>query len=329
MTFRAAVIGCGGISTMHASNYETSRHAELVATADISAEALERFTSAHPGVAAYTSYREMLEREQLDMVTVCTPASTHLAPSLAVAQSSVKALLIEKPMAMNLRDADAILQACRSGGVKVAVGHQLRYASCYRTARQLIQSGCIGAVERIWGICHSAPLQTNATHTIDLLRFLAGDGSVDWVMGSIAVSSHGVYEGFVQEDAGLGFFQFHDGPVALIESGDLHPNRGYHHIYLDGSDGQMELTRQGAPALVFRSEATGGQWQEPEYLPALNPVDDLCEAVINGTTPCSSGEQGRATLEIILALFESARSHQRVDLPLRNLENPLEQILSS
>jgi len=160
------------------------------------------------------------------------------------------------------------------------------------------------------------------------MRYLAGDLPVSWVMGSIATDPERHFEGMRQEDAGLGFFQIGDGPIALIETGHLQPTRGYHHIYLDGSEGQMELTRPGGPSLRLRSEATGGVWQSPVLDAELNPVDDLIVAYERRTEPRASGLQGRLTLEVILALFESARLCQRVELPLRTPCNPLQQIFA-
>nr|MDQ2730679.1 hypothetical protein [Armatimonadota bacterium] len=136
------------------------------------------------------------------------------------------------------------------------------------------------------------------------------------------------YEGIQQEEAAVGLIQFEDGPVALIESGKLSPSRGYHHIYVDGEDGQIELSREDAPPIRVRSRSTGGEWQEPPQDEELNPVNDIVQSLCSGAEICSSGIQGRQTLEAILALFESARTHSRVSLPIPNGDNPLDDLIS-
>jgi len=311
---------------MHASNYGRSDSVELVAAADLSETALNRFAEHHAGVKTYLSSEEMLANEKPDIVSVCTPPAFHNAPALSVARAGCKGLLLEKPMALTLPDADAIINECSRSGVTLAVGHQLRCSPPAATARRLIEAGAIGALERVWGVCHNAPVQTNATHTIDLMRFLAGDKSAIWVMGSMERGEGTLREGIPSEDAAVGLFQFQDGPVALIEAGALKPYRGYHHITVDGSDGQIELSRPDGPALRIRSSATGWSWETPHLVDDLNPVDDLVAAIRNGGEPRSSGSQARATLELILALFESARTLRRIDLPLAIDFNPLDRV---
>lgn len=324
---RAGIIGCGGVSERHAISYQQCEDTALVAAVDLSPEALQAFVKRHGPLATYTSHTEMLQQARLDIVSVCTPPVAHLNVAVDAAGAGVKAIWLEKPMALDLRGADTILNACESGGVRLAVGHQLRYAARYRTAKGLIESGAVGTVERLWGVCHGSPLQTNATHTIDLLRYLMGDRPIEWVMGAVDISEVRCYEGIWQEEAGVGLLQFAHGPVALIESGGLNPSRGYHHIYVDGVDGQIELSREGAAPIRLRSRSTGGEWQEPPEEEDVNPVSDIVAAIRTGTEICSSGLQGRQTLEAILALFESARTHSRVPLPLPNPENPLDHLI--
>ena len=126
-TYRVGIIGCGGIGRDHARAYTTIPGVEIVAGAEINAENATRFTEQFGTVRIHEDYREMLAREELDLVSVCTWPPTHCDATVAAAESGVRGIMCEKPMATNLGEADRMLGACDAHGTRLAVGHQHRF----------------------------------------------------------------------------------------------------------------------------------------------------------------------------------------------------------
>ncbi len=184
-TYNVAIIGCGGISHMHTRWYLNEPRATLCAVADVAPEHMKAYSEKYGIDKQYTDYIEMLETEEIDIVSVCTRPKLHAPIVIETAKRGVKGILSEKPMAENLGQAQAMLEACSQHGVKLAIDHQTRFSDAYVTAKQMIADGLIGELFRIHGICGEGDLKDNATHTVDIMRFLYGDCPVIWVMGQI------------------------------------------------------------------------------------------------------------------------------------------------
>jgi predicted dehydrogenase len=242
--------------------------------------------------------------------------------TIDVAKRGVKGILTEKPMGENLGQADAMIKAVEENGVKLAIDHQLRFHGPYVTARQLIADGAIGDPFRIHAVCGGGDLKDNATHTVDLMRFLNQDRSIEWVIGQIERIGQPVKFDLDSENFSLGYFKFENNVRGVLESGsDTAP--GYHHIYCYGSEGEIELAVPGGPAIRMRTRDTGGGWVTPEAPSEGGPVQDLIESIEEDREHRSSGYQGRATLEVLMAIYESSRRRRRVGLPLEEKESPL------
>jgi len=139
---RAGVIGVGTFGSLHARVYAELEAADLVAVADIKPERMQHFISQY-GTRGYADYNELLEKEDLDIVSVCTSDELHLEPVMAAAAAG-KHILVEKPLAMSVSDCDAMIQAAEKAKVKLMVGQILRFDPRYYTARQAIADGQIG-----------------------------------------------------------------------------------------------------------------------------------------------------------------------------------------
>ena len=184
-TYNVAIVGCGGISHMHAGWYVNEPRASLMAIADIDAERIKAYGEQYGVEKQYTDYIEMLETEDIDIVSVCTRPKLHAPVTIEVAKLGVKGILSEKPMAENLGQAREMLETCSEHGVKLAIDHQVRFSAPYEAARQMIADGVIGDIFRIHGVCGGGDLKDNATHTVDLMRYVYGDRPVAWVIGQI------------------------------------------------------------------------------------------------------------------------------------------------
>ena len=319
--YKVGIIGCGGISRMHANWYRSESKTELTAVADIKEEQLKKYSEEYGVEKLYTDYIEMLETEELDIVSVCTWPPLHAEVTIESAKRGVKGILSEKPMAENMGQADEMVKTCEQNGVKLAIDHQLRFSGMYVTAKKLIEDGAIGDLFRIYAICAGGDLKDNATHTVDLMNFIHNDKPIEWVIGQIERIGQPVKYGLDSENFAIGYMKFEDNVRGIIESGeDTAP--GYHHIHCYGTDGEIELAAPGGPSIRMHNKASG-EWITPEIHPEGNPVRDMVECLEQDREHRSSGYQGRATLEVLMAIYESSRRRGRVRLPLEEKESPL------
>ena len=320
--YNVAIIGCGGISHMHAGWYVNEPRASLTAIADINAAGLKAYGEQYGVEKQYTDYIEMLETEEIDLVSVCTRPKLHAPVVIETAKRGVKGILSEKPMAENLGQAREMLETCSQHDVKLAIDHQVRFSAPYQLARQMIADGAIGDLFRIHGVCSGGDLKDNATHTVDLMRYVYSDRPVTWVIGQIERINTPMKYDLHSEDFSLGYFKFEDNVRAIIEGGsDTAP--GYHHIYCYGTEGELELAAPGGPSLRVRNTASGCAWIAPELPSESNPVRDMIAAIEEDREHRSSGYQGYATHELLMAIYESSRKRRRIHLPLEEMESPL------
>ncbi|MBI2194927.1 MAG: Gfo/Idh/MocA family oxidoreductase [Planctomycetes bacterium] len=326
--YRAAVIGCGGMSHAHAKNYVRAARTVLVAAADIDPQKFQKYREDYQVQAFYTDYQEMLRKEKPDLVSVCTWPALHPDPVIEAARGGVKGVLCEKPMALDLKRADEMISECERAGVKLAIGHQLRSDGMYITAKSVLDSGSLGRIQRIHGVCHGADLISNATHTVDMMNFLNGDAPIEWLIGQVDNQKKDFRYGHHVENYAIGYYGAKNGVVLFIESGD-HGMPGYHHLYLHSDEGEMELNHPGGPPLRYRAASTRGNWVEPPRLPGLNPIDELVAWIEGGPPHRSAGRLGRAAHEILMAIFESSRTRRLVTLPLQERENPFFRMIQA
>ncbi|HEX5415331.1 MAG TPA: Gfo/Idh/MocA family oxidoreductase [Chloroflexota bacterium] len=347
-TYRAAVIGCGRISRPHAHAYQAIPNVELVAAADISQEALDTFGRELGVERLYLDPQEMLDQERPDVVSVCTWPPFHADPVVMACASGVRAVLCEKPMAVYLADADRMLHAAKESGTLLCINHQRRFAARYAAARALLDAGTIGKVTHITGICNGDAL-TDGTHLIDLVRFLNSDNPVTTVYGAIEMSYRGAVNpdgmgmrefnerrmryGHHAESGSVGILTFQNGVRANLEMGNL-SRGGYQRVFLDGTEGRIEISGdrplEGEEWLRYR-RASGG-WDVPtieEGRPFQKSVEGMLDVLENGGVHLLQGDSARANLEIIMAIYESARTRQLVKLPLDRADSPLEAMIAS
>ena len=360
--YRVGIIGCGNIARNHARAWQgIPDRTQIAAIADTNEDALAEAGDAW-GVSAdhaYEDFREMLDREHPDIVSVCTWHGLHAAATIAAAARKPKVILCEKPMATSLGEADTMLTACRRNGVKLAIGHMRRFFPSWTQARQLIAEGAIGTPVHVWSSV-SEGLLNWGTHVIDGVRYVLGDPPAEWVMGAVTRETDRYERGLRIEDALLGLVQFAgmDGrpPVQATFQIDLGPTK---HWQVIGTDGIVEA-REGHVRLM---DGKHGGWRDLEgsdrsFQDAFNAqmktvaewADQGALAADTGSTEArlaaeraaatggakpaeegyrGDGANGRATLEVALAMYESARMQEVTRLPLLTRENPLELMIDS
>ena len=331
--YRAAIIGLGQIGNQfdddpkrsvvwtHAGAYECVPEVELIAGADPDTNRLDRFLDRRNVRGGYQDYRQMLRDEAIDLLSVCSPTELHFPMVLDGARAGVKAIFCEKPLASTVEQGVAMVEACRSAGVVLAVNHTRRWESIYLEAKRLLNDGVIGRIESVAGY-YPGKVFTMGTHLFDLMRYFGGE--VELVSGreiSPAESEPNV----------CGHLQFQAGAHGAILSGR---DRANHIFELDllGSRGRLRLSGDGTQLEIFRFEESprysryrelvstpfesGGIQKENRLIEAVN---DLVGCMQTGGTPACCGEDGLAALEIACALLESARTGSR---PVHLRPNP-------
>jgi predicted dehydrogenase len=250
---RVAVIGAGHMGERHARIFAGMPDVELVAVCD-TREAAARDLAARTAASAYSDFWELLRRDDLDAVSVCTPDGLHREPS-ELAMLGGRHVLVEKPIATTLADAGAMVEAAARAGVMLLVGHCLRFDPRYDQARQAVERGELGAIQTIYtrrantvaaqdrlgGRC-SLPLFLGV-HDYDVMRWLVGS-EVERVT---AESKWGLLQqqGFPVEDANCALLRFADGVLGIAELSWILPRgfpaAGDHRLDVVGGAGSLSI----------------------------------------------------------------------------------------
>ncbi len=345
--YRVAFIGVGGmgIAFYHAGCFAADDRAELVACCDINREAVDKFGDRFEIAARYEDADEMLAAMSPEVVVIGTNETVHARLTILAAGHSPQAIICEKPMAMDLGEADAMIAACEENGVLLIIGHQRRYNTQYAVAKERLDAGAIGDLTQIIARGHpGSSLMVDGTHTVDLIRFYADDAPIDWVMAAVESTSRRTGWGHVLEDATLSTFKFGTGLRATLTTGGVPASAkeslgdaegvNYHRITLLGTKGYIEVYGDGVVEdqpfvrVVSSDEGVedftdGGGWRN-----GLSPQSALLDTLEDGSPHLLMASSARATLEVLMAVYESARLGQVIPLPLENADNPLETMLA-
>ena len=225
--YRAAILGCGGISRRQATAYLEQGNVELVAGCDINPDNLNERCDEFGIPGRYSSHEALFEAEKdLDFVSICTYPKAHAEQTIAAADAGVRGVMCEKPMCISLNEADAMIDACRKSGTRLAIAHRHRQNPNFTRARELVAEGAIGEPRLVWCYLTSAIID-NGTHIVDMMRYLLGDPEVDWVMGQASRKKDTLYQQSPAEESGLGLIAFKTGTRAMVEMGELVPEDGF------------------------------------------------------------------------------------------------------
>ncbi|HUE75716.1 MAG TPA: Gfo/Idh/MocA family oxidoreductase, partial [Chloroflexota bacterium] len=313
----------------HARGYRANEDIiDLVAIADSSAEARASFGDRW-GVTAekqYADYRQMLDVERLDIVSVASWHGQHAEMTVAAAFRQAKLILCEKPMALNLGEADQMITAARRNNVKLAIGHMRRFYSGWEMARSLVKDGSIGEPRRVWSVVLEGLLNWG-THTIDGMRYVLGDPATEWVMGSVERKTDRYERGMRIEDACIGLIAFANGCQAVVENDLTH--EGSINFQIIGTEGMIDVDENN----VRLFNATSGGWHDLGN-PQNDPFGDQARGLVEWLEDRIDDYRGeatkaRATLEIMMAIYESARCREVVRMPLRTRVSPLDLMVES
>lgn len=342
---RYALIGCGRISPNHIEAAKNN-HLEFVAMCDILPEAMDEKSKKFglEAVHKYTDYLELLEKEKPELVAIATESGKHAAIALDCIAAGCN-VIIEKPIALSIADADAIIKAGHEKGVVVCANHQNRFNKSVQYIRKALEEGRFGklshgAAHIRWnrgkGYYEQAPwrgtwaqdggcLMNQCIHNIDLLRWMMGD-DVEEVMAYTAQQQHPYLEA---EDLGMAIVKFSNGSYGLIEgTTNVYPRNLEETLYIFGQNGTVKAG--GTSDNIIEAWAFADGKDDPEYVMRTygeNPPNvygfghtplyaDVIDAIQTGRQPYITGEAGKRALEMILAIYKSAAEGRPVKLPL-------------
>ncbi len=333
-TLKAAIIGCGGRGREHAKGYEAAHNVQIAALADPVAESARALGQAH-GVAAdnqFLDYNEMLGSQKFDIVSICTWPAQHQEQVLAAIKAGARAIHCEKPMAPTWGESKVMNQAAQDANVQLTFCHQRRFNPQFVKARQLIQQGAIGKLQRLEGFCPN--LFDWGTHWFDMFFFLNNEEPAAWVIGQADASRPQSVFGVPVEWAGVSFVSFSNNVDGLLLTGPKAWERGA--IRAIGTEGIIDIVKSdGGDVRLLSSGASGGKsgWQTVDLSDVPHgdstslSVVDAIESLRNGSEPRLSSRKASAATELIFATYESSRRRERIELPLQIEDSPLISML--
>jgi predicted dehydrogenase len=339
-----AIIGCGNISGHHIKAYLTfPERCQIVALADIYPEkARKRAEEYALDVEIYNAYQALLDRKDLDLVSICTPPYTHMETAVNFLRAG-KDVILEKPMATSLEECDVIIRTREEWGRTLSVIAQNRFRTPTMKLKKTLAAGMIGKVlhaqvDSFWwrGHCYydlwwrgawekegGGCTLNHAVHHIDMLN---------WMMGLpeeiTAALSNTAHDNAEVEDLSVAILRYGNGGLGQITSSVIHHGEEQQLIF------QGEKARISAPWKVFasRSKNNGFPERAPEieteiqtfynslpevaYVGHTGQIENVLTAIENQTKPLIQAGDGKAALEVITAIYKAGSIGSPVKLPL-------------
>lgn len=340
-----AIIGCGTIGPTHAEAFQSTTGAELVAVCDVVEDRAKELAAKYNVPNVYTDYQKMIERDDIDIVSICTPSGMHADMGIACAQAG-KNILTEKPMDIRLDKIDALIAATKEYNVKLAGVFQRRTYPVNIKIREMVQSGQLGKMvlgdcyqkyyrdqayydsgdwRATWELDGGGSLMNQGVHGIDLIQ---------WIMGgrpkSVYAKANHLVRNIPVEDTAVVVVEWANGAYGVLE-GTTSVYPGYNcSLSLHGEHGTImteetnilawNIEGKGDEIPTFEENTSAGGAKDPKAITSIGHtflVQDIINAVKENRDPYVPGSEARNAVEIILAVYESARTGQPVDLPLQ------------
>ena len=344
-----ALIGCGRIATNHIKAVKNN-NLNLVAVCDTVPEQMQQLLEKHnlqndSSVKCYTDYKQMIEENQIELIGIATESGIHAEIALYCIDHGIH-VIIEKPMAMSMSDADEIIRRSREKNVKVSACHQNRFNIAVQEMRNALEAGRFGKLshgsihvrwnrdknyykQAIWrGTWEQdgGALMNQCIHGIDLLRWMMGD-EIEEVYGATRQQFHHYLEA---EDLGMAIVKFKNGAVATIEgTTNVYPQNLEETLYLFGENGTVKLggkSTNNIDVWDFADE-TDADLKNKGLEEATSNVygnghtslyADVIDAIKTDCVPYVDAVAGRNALELVLAIYKSQKTGTPVKLPLRD-----------
>lgn len=345
--FGFGIIGAGTISGIHAMAIDAIENAKLIGIYSINKNKADAFAAKH-SCQAYSSLDEMLLNPEIDIVCICTPSGIHLDPALKSIAAG-KHCLIEKPLEVTLEKCDKIIEAADKAGVKIGVVFPSRFYEASKQIKKALDGNRFGdlvlgdayvkwsrteayynssAWRGTWELDGGGALMNQGIHSVDLIQ---------WYMGPVesvqSVSANIRHKGIEVEDTVVSTLKFVNGALGTIECSTAVFPGAFKRIEIMGTAGTAIMEENSLIKWEFEKEndddktiiaamaggttSHGGGVSNPadiSFAGHQSQIEDLMHAIETGDKPLIDGIDGRKSVEIVLAIYESARTERTIKL---------------
>ncbi|NMA62108.1 MAG: Gfo/Idh/MocA family oxidoreductase [Firmicutes bacterium] len=323
---KVAVIGCGNVSVVHLPPIVESEVAKLIAVCDTKQDRAKT-TGEKYNVPWYTNYQDVLDLKP-DAIHICTPHNTHAEITIAAAKRGIH-VLTEKPMAVSLADADAMIAAAEEHNVKLGVIFQNRYNASSQATKEVVQSGQLGKIlgcrmfvtwnrsdeyyshsdwKGTWDQEGGGVLIDQAIHTIDLMQWVMGE--IDYLEGSIDNRNHELID---VEDVAEATIFFKNGAIGSLYACNYYSYDAHVFLEIHGENGIIRVEKDDA---LIKIKGQEDRLVTPDELPATlgksywgvnhkTQIDQFYDAILNDKEVEIDGHAGRKALEVVRAIYYS------------------------
>lgn len=348
MIYGFGIVGLGLIAEFHAKAIRAMKKGKLVACFSRSQTKADAFGKKY-NCSGYSSMNAFCSHPGLDIVTICTPSGAHLEPSLKIAETG-KHLIVEKPLEISLERCDKIIEACEKNKVKLAGIFPSRFHDITRVIKSAIDEGRFGKLvlgdayvkwyrsqgyynkggwHGTWELDGGGALMNQSIHAIDLLQYFMGP--VKAIQSFTETIGHKRIE---VEDNAVAILQFNNGALGVIEGSTTVYPGFLKRIEISGTKGSAIMEEENLKNWSFVDEKpedkiirnrfaekteTGGGATDPAAIGFhghQRQFEDMVKAIETDRKPLVDGYEARKAVEIILAIYKSAREGGKVKLPL-------------
>jgi predicted dehydrogenase len=339
--FGYGIVGCGVIAPWHARAVKNLPNADLVAVCDIDLPKAEKLRDDFGAQNVYADYEELLAREDIDVISICTPSGHHHEVAIAAAKAG-KHVLSEKPLDVTHEHMDAMIEACRDADVKLACIFQRRTSKLWQLVKQAVEEQRFGKVilgsayikyfrsqeyydsagwRGTWALDGGGALMNQCVHLIDLFRWIMGP--VDTIFG---FADH-LARKIEVEDTCVASVKFASGAFGTMEGTTSTTPGLKHRIEIHGENGTIRVEGESIVSwdvpgenkdemIAQLSDGVGDAASDPTAIAGDGhqmQIADLLDAIKDGREPMVNGEEARKAVEFILAVYKSAQT----GLPVR------------
>ncbi len=356
---KVAILGAGFISDIHLESYHRFvPEAEIVGVYTRSAEKAAAFAEKHQIPNWYDDMDRLINESGCEILDICLPNFLHAEATLKAAAAG-KHIIIEKPLAVTLEEADSMIAACKKAGVKLMYAEELCFAPKYERVRQLVNEGAIGDIYMLkQSEKHSGPhsdwfydinlsgggvLMDMGCHGIAWFRWILNNVKATSVYGSMNTVLH--QNRTKAEDNSVVIIEFENGVTGVVENSwakhggmddksEVHGTGGVVYADLFMGNAAIAYSKHGFGYAMEKADTTMG-WSFPIFEEAFNQgypqeLKHFIECVQQDKEPVVTGLDGRAVLEIIYAAYASAGQGKKIMLPFApTVEKPIDLWLKS
>ncbi|TKI87094.1 Gfo/Idh/MocA family protein [Bacillus mycoides] len=339
---KVGVIGCGSIAQYrHLPEYEANPYVQIVAVCDSNKKRAKEVANKY-GVNMYTDYNELINCEELDAVSVCTPNDLHASISIVALQSGIH-VLCEKPMATSKKDAEMMIEAAEKSGKKLMIGHNQRFVTSHQKAKQLIENGEIGKIYSFrTAFGHSGPENWSVdgkeswffkkdeaflgamgdlgVHKADLIRYILNEEITD--VGAFVETSAKTFSNV--DDCAVCMLKSESGIIGTLAASWSYVSKEDNSTIIYGEKATLRLEDDPTYSLILQyknGEVVKYELDKIQSNAAVGQsnshvIEQFVESILSDKEPLINGVEGMKSLEVILAAIQSSETKQIVTIPL-------------